>query len=135
MPLRQPLLGVVLAVGVLVLSLMGAGIYLLLPLDRDDPWAEARAVAEEFVDAWAAGRCDDVAALVHGTAVEAERACRDSAARRHGELALEDLDLRLDGRRGTVDLHLVARDGEVEERSTVTQALVRRNGRWWVAWR
>jgi len=133
MTLRQPVLGIVVGVGVLVLSLVGAGVYVLLPL-AGDAEQRARHVVEEFVAAWADGRCAEAAGLVGGTADLARQACLDSAGRRRGDLVLEDLDLRIDGARGTADLHLVVRDGEAVERSTITQGLVRRDGAWRVLW-
>lgn len=130
----RPVLGIAVAVGVLVLSLVGAGLYLLVPLG-DDPEQPARTVVEDFVDAWAAGRCTEVTEYVVGADDLVAQECRQSAARRTGTLELEDLDLSLDGRRGTADLHLVLRSGDTVERSTVTQELVRRGGLWRLAWR
>jgi len=128
-------LALVVGGGVLGLSLLGAGVYALVPLAGDDrEEARARAVVEDYVRAWGESRCQDAAALIAGPRDEVVRRCRADARTQLRDLAIEKTEVVLDGDRGTARLTVTFRSGEGERTESVHEEVVRVDGLWRVAW-
>lgn len=132
-PLLPSPLALVVGGGVLGLSLLGAGVYALVPLAGDDPEEQARQVVEAYVTAWGETRCDDAAALIDGPRDEVLARCLRDAGDRLRGLRITASDVSLDGDHGTARLEVVLGDDERTEQ--VHEQVVRKDGAWLVAWR
>lgn len=119
------------ATAILVLTLLGAGLYALVPLVGSDEDA-AIEVVESYVEAWAEKRCQDAADLMDGPPEEIVAACDEDSGMQ--ALEIRATDIELDGDRGTARLQVRYRqDGRERVRDFVEQ-LVRVDGTWKVAW-
>jgi len=128
-----PHLGVLIGAAALLLAVLGAGVYALLPLgDSED---EARDVVQRYVEAWAQLRCEDAADLIEGPRADILAACEKDASRELEQLRVESADVRLDGDKGTAQLIVSFLAGDEEQSESVMESLVRVDGTWKVVWR
>lgn len=132
--MTDPRLGAAVAVAVLALSFVGAGVYAVVPLvdDREDAAGE---VVRDYVLAWGESRCDDAAGLIAGPRAEVLAACRADSARSLDELEVKRSTVDLDGDTGTAQLDVSFRAEGKEHTESVREELVLVDGRWKVVWR
>jgi len=118
--------------GIVLLTLLGAGLYTLVPLVGSDEDSAIEAV-ESYVEAWAEKRCEDAADLMDGPREEIVAACDDDAEAE--SLQISATEVELDGDRGTARLRVRYREDGRDRIREVVEELVRVDGRWKVAWR
>lgn len=116
---------------VLLLSLLGAGLYAIAPLSGSDEEAAAD-VVESYVEAWAATRCEEVVDLMEGPRDQILAACYDGRPTR--QLRIESTEVDVDGDHGIARLEVTYREGGHERTGEVEELLVRVDGEWKVAW-
>jgi hypothetical protein len=120
------------AVALAVLTLVGAGLYALVPL-VGSPEEDALEAVESYVTAWAEKRCEDAAELIDGPREEILVACDDDVATE--SLEIRTTEVELDGDRGTATLQVRYRENGEPRVRDIVEELVRVDGQWKVAWR
>ena len=120
------------AVALVVLTLVGAGLYALVPL-VGSPEEDAVEAVESYVTAWAEKRCEDAAELIDGPRAEILAACDDDVETE--ALEIRTTKVQLDGDRGTATLQVSYRENGEPKVRDIVEELIRVDGEWKVAWR